>query len=48
MENREKQAYQAPKLQEWGKVADLTQVGQTKPGGDMFGGSVNPRGHEVH
>ncbi len=44
--NTAKKAYQAPKLQMWGNVVALTQVGQTQPGGDCFGGSVNPPGHD--
>ena len=40
-----KRSYQAPKLQTWGSVVTLTQVGQTNPGQDCFGGSVHPRGH---
>jgi hypothetical protein len=32
--------YQAPKLVDLGKVADLTQVGLTNPGGDAKSGSV--------
>lgn len=39
--NVTKKSYQAPKLEEWGSVVDLTQAGQTNPLGDAaFGGSV--------
>lgn len=41
-----KKSYQAPKLVDWGSVVELTQVGQTNPGGDVRFGSVNPRGHD--
>ncbi len=41
-----KKAYQAPKLQSWGSVVELTQVGLTRPGEDCFGGSVHPPGHD--
>ncbi|MBA2665777.1 MAG: hypothetical protein H0U69_01955 [Trueperaceae bacterium] len=40
-----KQAYETPKVTIWGNVTSLTQVGLTRPGGDMMGGSVNPPGH---
>lgn len=44
--------YKAPEFEEFGTVADLTQVGQTNPGDDvlpgnaqgMDGGSVSPPG----
>lgn len=44
--------YRAPKLRRWGTVADITLVGQTRPGGDVLpggaqgreGGSINPPG----
>ena len=42
--------YTAPEFEEFGTVADLTQVGQTNPGGDtqpgngQDNGSVFPRG----
>jgi hypothetical protein len=42
----EKLVYEAPRLKDWGKVADLTQVGQTHPGSDVRSGSVNPPGHD--
>lgn len=32
--------YSEPKLEEWGSVADLTQVGLTRPGDDAKNGSV--------
>ncbi len=48
----DKREYKAPELEEYGTVADLTQVGQTQPGDDTLpgdakgkdGGSVNPGG----
>jgi hypothetical protein len=36
--------YTAPELEEFGTVADLTQVGLTNPGTDSMYGSVNPPG----
>jgi len=39
-----KRPYVAPKLVKLGTVADLTHQGQTNPGTDMRGGSVNPPG----
>lgn len=39
-ETKEQRAYQTPKIQDWGTVADLTEVGQTNPGGDLKSGSV--------
>ena len=41
-----KLAYEAPRLKDWGSVADLTQVGNTHPDTDCFGGSVFPPGHD--
>ena len=41
----EKKAYAPPRVRQWGTVADLTGVGDTRPGQDMFSGSVNPPGH---
>lgn len=46
--------YSAPQLKRWGTVADITLVGQTRPGGDILpgqaegreGGSINPPGLE--
>ena len=46
----DKREYRAPELEEYGTVADLTQVGQTNPGDDTLpggakgkdGGSINP------
>jgi hypothetical protein len=32
--------YVQPVLREWGTLIDLTQVGNTHPGGDCHGGSV--------
>lgn len=48
----EKKPYRRPVLKTWGSVAELTQVGQTTPGGDLLptsasgreGGSVYPSG----
>lgn len=37
--------YTAPRLKVWGKVADITRVGQTNPGDDVRQGSVVPPGH---
>lgn len=47
-----RQEYSAPQLKRWGTVADITLVGQTRPGGDVLpgqaegreGGSINPPG----
>lgn len=47
-----KRSYQAPQVEEYGTVADLTQVGQTNPGDDTLpgqaqgkdGGSIYPPG----
>jgi hypothetical protein len=36
--------YSAPEFEEFGTVADLTQVGNTNPSTDMRGGSVFPPG----
>jgi hypothetical protein len=38
MKNRK--AYIAPTVKRWGTVADLTQVGRTRVGGDAKEGSV--------
>jgi hypothetical protein len=46
MSSTAKKPYQAPKLEAWGNVVDLTQVGQTHPGSDVMNGSVNPPGHD--
>jgi hypothetical protein len=51
-EHTMKRAYVAPQLEEYGTVADLTQVGLTNPGPDTFpgdepgrdGGSICPDG----
>jgi hypothetical protein len=48
----ERREYHAPELRQWGSVADITQVGQTRPGDDVLpgdakgkdGGSINPSG----
>lgn len=40
----EKSTYRTPVLKDWGKVADLTKVGQTNPDQDGMGGSVYPPG----
>ena len=39
-----KREYRAPRLEEFGTVADLTQVGQTNPGDDTLPG--NARGKD--
>ncbi len=33
--------YSTPRLKRWGSVAELTKVGQTNPGGDMFTGAAS-------
>ncbi len=43
--NETKKAYRPPTLTTWGNVVVLTQVGNTHPGNDCFGGSVYPPGH---
>lgn len=35
----ERREYSAPQLNKWGAVADITQVGQTRPGGDVLPGN---------
>lgn len=42
----EKKKYESPKVSNWGAVADVTRVGQSRPGGDIREGSVLPPGHE--
>lgn len=37
-----KKAYEAPQITVWGAVADITEVGNSNPGGDARGGSVIP------
>ena len=37
--------YHPPRLERYGTLSELTQVGKTTPGGDFMGGSVNPPGH---
>ncbi len=37
--NKDRKPYAAPTLKNWGKVAELTQTGQTNPGGDGKSGS---------
>lgn len=37
--------YGAPKIDDWGTVADLTETGLTRPGGDLKAGSVLSKGH---
>ena len=39
-----KKAYEKPEVKELGSVAELTQTGQTNPGGDMKGGSAGSMG----
>lgn len=36
----DKREYQAPRIEEWGTVQDLTQTGLTRPGTDAKGGSI--------
>jgi hypothetical protein len=36
--------YEAPELEEFGTVTDLTETGQTKPGSDGKGGSAASQG----
>ena len=36
----DKHEYRAPELEEYGTVADLTQVGQTQPGDDTLPGDA--------
>ena len=36
----ERREYSAPQLSQWGAVADITQVGQTRPGGDLLPGQA--------
>ena len=40
MDQRAKKKYSKPTISDWGSVADLTRAGNTRPGGDTFGGSV--------
>ncbi|MCE9683109.1 hypothetical protein [Halomonas alkalisoli] len=48
----ERREYSTPQLTLWGAVADITQVGQTRPGGDVLpagaqgreDGSIHPPG----
>lgn len=44
MKNQEKSeaGYQAPRIEAWGGIEQVTAVGNTKPGGDGMGGSVIP------
>ncbi|WP_160113351.1 lasso RiPP family leader peptide-containing protein [Halomonas desiderata] len=35
--------YSSPQLTRWGTVADLTLVGQTRPGGDVLPGQAQGR-----
>jgi hypothetical protein len=41
---KDKKAYTSPSLKKWGKVADLTQTGQTHPGMDDKLGSSSSSG----
>jgi hypothetical protein len=43
----EKKPYRAPELEKFGTVSELTQVGQTNPGGDVRSGSVDPPPEQV-
>lgn len=43
MENQKpfhRKPYEAPEIEDWGTVADLTETGNSHPGGDAKGGSV--------
>lgn len=44
MSEPSKQPYQPPKLKTWGTVRDLTAVGATHCGSDMFNGSIDAGG----
>ena len=39
----EKREYKTPEIEEFGTVADLTQVGQTVPGDDVLPGNARGR-----
>lgn len=39
----ERREYSTPQLTLWGAVADITQVGQTRPGGDVLPGNAQGR-----
>ena len=39
-----KKAYTAPKLEDFGRIADLTQTGLTNPGDDLKNGSTASQG----
>ena len=44
----DKRNYQRPELEEFGTVADMTQVGQTNPGDDVLpGGSKGKDGGSI-
>lgn len=48
MENKKpvnRKPYEAPEIEDWGTVADLTETGLTHPGGDLKSGSVASQGH---
>ena len=40
----DKKQYEAPRLREWGTVADLTATGKTMPGNDAKEGSAASQG----
>lgn len=44
MNGNQKKAYVSPELKDFGKVADLTQTGLTRPGDDAKGGSAASQG----
>ena len=44
MTTQPKKTYKAPSLKTWGNVANLTQTGLTRPGGDAKDGSVLSEG----
>ena len=42
MQQNGRKTYSAPQVKRWGTVADLTHVGLTNPGFDVFPGEKNP------
>lgn len=50
MEKREKEVplYQAPHLEAWGRIEQITAVGNTRPGGDARQGSVIPAACDIN
>lgn len=43
MKSGVRREYSSPQLTRWGTVADLTLVGQTRPGGDVLPGQAQGR-----